>query len=617
MELPFVGEFFKEHSEEKKFILFFVSVLCFLRTIGGITKRRVFYMKKLEDLIAMNLRTSVYERIFQIKKLGFSRDLGPVNHKTVSVQHLSAEELQKFPKQWADTSSHFYSETVNRNILIQKSISDVNTITNGITMNAFFLMRGIVFATGGISMILYNFPQLLVYTSIYLVFFSLRSNMFNRKLQTFSKEHIKSVEKISAFLGEGLSNGHCLRQRQNANFFQYIFNSHLKNTHDQVLKLASVTGSYFRFLETFGIGLIVGILSYGSYLISIGALASEEILLSLYAVYGTMGLRSINNAISEFKLKAGVLDTLEEFLGAELTSRFDETNEGKLNAYCSKIEDHYKNLKETDEGFLASFTLDSLRQNDQTRPVLEAVDSFLSETSNPISLDLSNIRICLPNENETVGKSDESMSPKVRKVLSKRTLETDTIYSLSGKSGTGKTSVMKLILGSNSIAEGQIEFYPKKPLKSVSIYYMPQTTHLFSKNILFNILATNLPLVAHLKESEFSFEQVATCLIGLVHDCLRRANLHNKVDLLLLDEETQNLSGGEKQRVSLAGMLFSHADLVLIDEGTASLDHFNVQIVSPVLKEYLSKRLSIVISHDSQFLDYLVEPQNKIILSAD
>ena len=573
----------------------------------------------------MNLRTSVYERIFQIKKLDFIQtpksclnSFRPGNDTPNCLESL--DELKKYPKHWADSGSRFYSEAVNRNILIQKTINDVNLITNGITMNAFFFLRGSVFATGGISMVLYNFPQLLVYTGIYLLFFSLRSNMYNKKLQALSKEQIGSLEKVSSFLGEGLSNGHRLRQAENSAFFQRIFNTTLLGNHEQVLKLATVTGSYFRFLETFGIGLIVGIMTYGSYLISVGGLASEDILLSLYAIYGATGLRSINNAISEFKLKAGVLESLEEFLGSELAQRFNHKEKGELNDFYQKIEDHYISLKNSDENFLRKLNSESLRTNPEYFEIFNEIDEFLKEKKNPISLELRDIimkssQVFDQSQEESI--SETQTSEKHREVLSHRVLKTQAIYALSGKSGSGKTSVMRLILGNKSICEGNVEFFPEKPLKPVSTYYMPQSTNLFSKNILFNILATNLPLLLFLKNSSFSQEKISICLISLVNDCLRKSNLHAKIDFLLLDEETQNLSGGEKQRVSLAGMMFSQADLVLVDEGTASLDHSNVLVVREELKRFMEERLTVVISHDQEFLEFLVPEENRIELPID
>ena len=544
----------------------------------------------------MNLRTSIYERIFQIKSMGRETPIG----------------AQGTPLVWTDRKSAFKSESINKNVLIQKSINDVNLITNGISTNLFFLLRGSVFATGGLSMILLYFPQLLGVASLYLAFFVLRSNGFNQRLQKFSKQQIESLEKVSAFFGEGLDNGYRLRQQENTRFFQHKFNLKLLQNHEKVLNLARLFGAYIRFLESFGVGLVVGIMTFGSYSISVGTIASGDVLLSLYAVYGVLGLRSINNAISEFKIKIGILESLEEFLETKLEASFDETKKGSLNSFFANIEAKYTRLKEEDKSYLQTVSVKDLQKSQNLVEILDYIEEFNKSTSNPLSMDLENIHF-LPMGETT--PSTHSPQPPTQTVLSSKTLTTNSIYAFSGESGTGKTSLMRLILGQESIVDGNVLFYPSHPEHLISTFYMPQITSLFSSSILFNVLTTNLPLLKHLQQSKFPPEDVALCLIAMVNDFLRKVNLTEKIEQMSLDEDTMNLSGGEKQRVCLAGMLFSNADLVLIDEATASLDQMNVELIKPVLKEFLSTRLSIVISHDQQLLDFLVQPQNNIILT--
>ena len=107
-------------------------------------------------------------------------------------------------------------------------------------------------------------------------------------------------------------------------FYSNFLSAALDHNHRMVRNLAVRRGKNFMFIEVFGIGYLLSIVAYGSYLITTGGLAAENILLSFFAIYAALGIRGINSGYSELKEKIGVINSVESFFGTELASGREE-----------------------------------------------------------------------------------------------------------------------------------------------------------------------------------------------------------------------------------------------------------------------------------------------------
>jgi ATP-binding cassette, sub-family E, member 1 len=105
---------------------------------------------------------------------------------------------------------------------------------------------------------------------------------------------------------------------------------------------------------------------------------------------------------------------------------------------------------------------------------------------------------------------------------------------------------------------------------------------------------------------------------NLMHSKIREAYLHPQFtsDVMkplrieeLMDQEVQELSGGELQRVAIALCLGKPADLYLIDEPSAYLDSEQRIITSKVIKRYImhSKKTAFIVEHDFIMSAYLAD----------
>ncbi|MEK5025814.1 ABC transporter ATP-binding protein [Paenibacillus sp. FSL M7-1046] len=172
------------------------------------------------------------------------------------------------------------------------------------------------------------------------------------------------------------------------------------------------------------------------------------------------------------------------------------------------------------------------------------------------------------------------------------TIQPHTITALVGPSGSGKSTVTRLIARFWEIQEGTISIGsqplsgadPEQLLSEISMVF--QDVYLFQDTIGNNIRIGNM------KATQAEIEAAAM-----------RACCHEFITALPQGYDTpvgeggSTLSGGEKQRVSIARALLKDASIVLLDEATASLDPENETAVQQAINELVADKTVILIAH--------------------
>lgn len=162
---------------------------------------------------------------------------------------------------------------------------------------------------------------------------------------------------------------------------------------------------------------------------------------------------------------------------------------------------------------------------------------------------------------------------------------------LKGESGTGKSTIIKLILGIYKANKGEI-FIDGEPIESydlsslrTSISSILQESRLFNKSLSENITM--------FKDEPKSLE---------FYEAIYSSNLQEVINSLDAKEQTMvsengtNFSGGQRQRILLARAIYKKANLFLLDEATNALDQNNE---STILDSLLSKNITLLmISHN-------------------
>jgi ATP-binding cassette subfamily B protein len=186
------------------------------------------------------------------------------------------------------------------------------------------------------------------------------------------------------------------------------------------------------------------------------------------------------------------------------------------------------------------------------------------------------------------------------------TVPQGTMLGIMGRSGSGKTTVTRLMQRLNSSYEGMIKI-DGMDLREIDLMHLrthigvvPQENFLFSGTIRDNI---------SMARGDASFADIvrAAQLSGAEEFIERLPRGYDTV----LEEGATNLSGGQRQRLAIARALLINPPVLILDEATSALDAESEAIVNANLKRMAKGRTVISISHR---LSMLVEADAILVL---
>ncbi|MBR0202307.1 MAG: ATP-binding cassette domain-containing protein [Bacteroidaceae bacterium] len=162
---------------------------------------------------------------------------------------------------------------------------------------------------------------------------------------------------------------------------------------------------------------------------------------------------------------------------------------------------------------------------------------------------------------------------------------------ICGASGSGKTSILRALLGFVSPSEGRIEMCGREVTPANIDYirrhtaYLPQDLHLPVASVR-DMIAMTCPSIDERREEMDSLWE----RVGL--------------ELSLWDTHPAQLSGGQRQRILLATALLRKKAVLLADEPTSALDPATTQKVIATLRQTAAENGTaiLVASHDQHFL---------------
>lgn len=147
-----------------------------------------------------------------------------------------------------------------------------------------------------------------------------------------------------------------------------------------------------------------------------------------------------------------------------------------------------------------------------------------------------------------------------------------------GVNGTGKSTLLRIAAGIENADEGTVTM-----TKGVRIGYLPQMPVFHSGN---TILEQMMEILKENKREASEYECKAMLM---------------DLGITAFDASVKNLSGGEKKRVAMAGVLVADMELLILDEPTNHLDSDTIEWLEKYLKNF--KGAIFMVTHDRYFLD--------------
>ncbi|MEK3981681.1 ABC transporter transmembrane domain-containing protein [Psychrobacillus sp. FSL K6-2836] len=172
------------------------------------------------------------------------------------------------------------------------------------------------------------------------------------------------------------------------------------------------------------------------------------------------------------------------------------------------------------------------------------------------------------------------------------TLRRGETLGIVGKTGAGKTAILKLLMREFEGYTGEIMYgnhaidkYKKRSLRE-AIGYVPQDHFLFSTTVAGNIAFANAGATMEAVEE-------AAKLAYIHEDILQFTNGYNTV----VGERGVSLSGGQKQRISIARALMMEPELLILDDSLSAVDAKTEEAILEALKAKRSDETTIITSH--------------------
>ena len=166
------------------------------------------------------------------------------------------------------------------------------------------------------------------------------------------------------------------------------------------------------------------------------------------------------------------------------------------------------------------------------------------------------------------------------------------MYAIVGPSGSGKSSIVNLLPRLYDVNGGAVRI-GKYNVKTIDLEYLrdcigmvTQETYLFNGTIRQNLL--------YAREDATEEEIESACKIASIHDFI--VNQPNGYDTEVGNRGLK-LSGGEKQRLSIARVILRNPKILILDEATSALDSISENAIQDALDHLMEGRTSIVIAH--------------------
>ena len=415
--------------------------------------------------------------------------------------------------------------------IVSRLGSDIESIGSLITNFLSFFVRNFIMLLGGLVLMFIQSPKLslLVIASLPVLLFPLLK--LSRIVRAMSRAVLEKQGELSANIDESFLGIRTLYAYNQQNYFADIFDDKVKSYIDQASRRQKLRSMFFALAISVISGAIISVVWIGSIDIIYGKMSSGQMVSFIYyAIIVGMSAGGIAELFSEVQGPLAALDRVMELK--------DMVADQKLYEEGNNLD---KDL---------SITFDSVKFSYPARPDIAAL--------NKISLKFQ--------QGKFIG--------------------------VVGQSGSGKSTIMQLLLKFYDYGEGGI-LIGGIDIRAINsdeirqkIAYVEQFPTIFSGTIKSNIAFAN-PNADDKKINEIS----DLCGINEFAN-----NFEYGLDTEI-GERGVRISGGQKQRIAIARALLYNPEILMLDEATSALDNESEKVILKNVKAFLKEKTIISIAH--------------------
>ncbi len=414
--------------------------------------------------------------------------------------------------------------------LCSRMASDIEILKNTFTTDLAEFIRQIIIIIGGIALLSITSIKLTLFMLCTLPIIMIMAVIFGRKLRSYSK-HVQNIVADSNTIVEESLQAILTIKSFTSEFFEIQrYNKKADEIANISMKLGRLRAIFASFIIIGIFGSIVAVIWYGTILIQNNSMSIGE--LFSFVLYSVFIAASIGGIAELYAAIQKAIGSTEELLSLQT-----------IKPELSYQKTHNSTIQGNIQFNKVSFSYPSRKNT-------KVIDN--------LSFDIK--------EGQQVA--------------------------IVGISGSGKTTITKLLMKFYSINSGSI-LLDQKNINDIDLHALrgqigivPQDIVLFAATIKDNLLYAN---------QNASEEEIV--------DAAKKANAHNFImDFedgydTIVGERGVEISGGQRQRIAIARAILKNPKILIFDEATSSLDSKSEELIQESMTLLLKNRTSIIIAH--------------------
>lgn len=412
--------------------------------------------------------------------------------------------------------------------------ADLSQIQDAITTTLAEMIRQIILLTGGITFLVIVSPKLTLLLLSMLPFLIVFAVVFGRFIRKISRQAQDKLAESNTVVEETLQGIANVKAFVNEAYEAGRYNKSLREVVAIAVRGAKFRGVFASFIVFCIFGSVIGIIWFGSVLVSHGELSSGQLTeFVIYGIFVAASMGSFPELYANMQKAVGASERVLEILAehGEPISMVDTNN-----------------------------------------AVVETING---------NLEFKNVVFAYPSRPEITVLNDISFEAKAGQKVA-----------IVGPSGSGKSTMASLVLQFYHPQQGTIQFdgrdagtYSLTDIRN-QVAIVPQDVLLFGGSILENI--------AYGKLSATKEEIIQAAQRANAHQFISGFPEGYET---IVGERGVKLSGGQRQRIAIARALLKNPSILILDEATSSLDSESERLVQEALEELMKNRTSIIIAH--------------------